>query len=61
VSRTVKKSSQNQHVQRALKNVGAWWLLSHGRCSTLNWPNGRHSTIGESRRDLKHLLANVEM
>jgi hypothetical protein len=36
MSRTIKKRSQNQHVQRALKKVGSlWWLPIHGRRSTL--------------------------
>jgi predicted aminopeptidase len=36
VSRAIKKSSQDQHVQRALEKVRAFRLL---------FPHGRHSTV----------------
>jgi hypothetical protein len=38
VSRTIEKSSQDQHVEGALKKVRAFWsLFSHRRHSTINW------------------------
>src|SRR6202007_2495049 len=46
VSRTIEKSSQDQHVKGALKKVRAFrFLFSHRRHSTIRKYNGRHSTI----------------
>ena len=46
VSRSVEQRAQNEHVQRALQQIGALlWLFCHGRQSTLVESDGRHSTI----------------
>jgi hypothetical protein len=56
--RPVEKCPQDEHVQRALKKTGAllFWVC-HGRQSTPDGDDGRHSTIALSRKTTEKQLS----
>jgi hypothetical protein len=56
--RPIKKRSQDKHVQRSLQQIRSLLhlLFSHGRRSTLDGTDGRHSTIGCQGRKVDSIV-----